>query len=76
MVAVGALLVGRIITTYAPYEFCEKGKKVGFFTFGGSSVVLLFPKGTVSFEKSLVDHSARGIESCFKMGEAIGTIIF
>ncbi len=75
MVAVGALLVGRIITTYAPYEFCEKGKDVGFFTFGGSSVVFLFPKGTVSFEKALMEHSAQGIESCFKMGELIGTII-
>lgn len=70
---VGATMVGSIIQTYKPGTHLEKGAEKGYFAFGGSTLVLLFEKGKVKFNKDLVDNTLKGIETQVKMGVQIGT---
>ncbi len=75
MISVGALCVGKIIDTYTlgiPYK---KGDEAGYFCFGGSTVVLIFPPDTLQVNPVLVKNSSKGIETRIKMGQSIGTII-
>ena len=46
--------------------------KIGFFTFGGSTVIMVFPPDTVRFDDDLVEHSAAGVETLVKVNSAIG----
>ncbi len=73
MAEVGATMVGTIIQTYKDKVVC-KGEEKGMFKFGGSTVVLLFRKGTVTIDKDLIDNTKSGYETAVKMGEHIGTL--
>ncbi len=50
MITVGALCVGRITQTYTPNTSLKKGQEMGYFSFGGSTVVLVFKPNTVQFD--------------------------
>ncbi|CAK5267630.1 unnamed protein product [Mycena citricolor] len=49
-VAIGALLVGSIRWTNGgePGETIKQGEELGYFAYGGSTVVVLFPKGVIA----------------------------
>ncbi len=72
MVAVGAMLVGSITMTYQPGTLVHKGDELGFFSFGGSTVVMLFEPGTIVLDDALIRHSSQGYETAKVMGESIG----
>lgn len=71
MMEVGALMVGRI-TNY--HEECQvkKGEEKGRFEFGGSTVILLFQKDAVVFDRRLLVNTQNGYETIVKMGERLG----
>lgn len=69
---VGATMVGSIIHTYTPNTTINKGDEKGYFAFGGSTVVLLFEKGKITFSQDLIENTQKGIETVVKMGETIG----
>ncbi|MFA5250727.1 MAG: archaetidylserine decarboxylase [Parachlamydiales bacterium] len=71
-VAIGAALVSSIQTTYEPGIVYPKGAEMGYFAFGGSTLVLLFLKNKVLFKDELQQLSARGIESYALMGGGLG----
>lgn len=70
-VEVGAFAVGRIVSTDAAPGRHEKGAEKGYFGFGGSSVLLAFKRGAVTFDDDVVEASARGLASRVRMGERI-----
>lgn len=70
MISVGAFGVASIHDQ--PAERFGRGDEAGFFTFGGSTVILVFPPDTVRFDDDLVEHSAAGIETLVKVNSAIG----
>ena len=70
-VEVGAMLVGRIVTTHSEKSF-RKGDEKGFFEFGGSTIVLLIKEGVVTIDKDILAHSAQGVETKVSLGEKIG----
>ncbi len=72
VVPVGAICVGRIKETYKSGTPYKKGDEMGYFAFGGSTVVMLFKPGVVDVDEHIVQHSRRGNEIPVKMGEAIG----
>lgn len=75
MVAIGAMLVGSIVTTAMPGEPLKKGAELGYFAFGGSTIVVLFPAGSVQFDADLVRNSVGNpVETFVKMGTGIGTM--
>ncbi len=72
MVLVGAMLVGRIVHTYKENKKHLKGDEMGYFAFGGSSIVLLFPKDTVKIRDDILKHSYNGYETAVVVGERVG----
>ncbi|MBR7165409.1 MAG: phosphatidylserine decarboxylase, partial [Clostridia bacterium] len=68
---VGALLVGRIVNYHQNHRF-TRGEEKGRFEFGGSTIVLLFEKGSVKFSQEMFDYSQKGWEKKVLMGEKIG----
>lgn len=72
MMEVGALLVGKI-TNYHGLGPVKRGQEKGRFEFGGSTVILLFQKEAVRFDKQLIENTGKGCETVVKMGECLGT---
>ena len=74
MVAVGAFGVASIhdFVNEADFEF-RRGGQAGYFTFGGSTVILAFAPGACTFDDDLIQHSAEGIETFVKVNSRIGT---
>lgn len=72
---VGATNVGSIHETYTPGQPCQKGDEKGFFSFGGSALVLLFPAGSIRFDQDLLDTSQSGLEVYCQMGQSMGVRI-
>ncbi|RKP25591.1 phosphatidylserine decarboxylase-domain-containing protein [Syncephalis pseudoplumigaleata] len=76
LVPVGAMLVGSIrLTGGQPGVQTRKGDELGYFAFGGSTVVAVFPPGgSMRFDEDLLRNSASGLETLVRMGESIGVL--
>ena len=72
MVPVGALMVGKIVETYAANQRVVKGDEAGYFAFGGSTVVVLVKPGVIQIKENFVKNSEQGFETVVKMGQGIG----
>jgi phosphatidylserine decarboxylase len=72
---IGATCVGSIHETYTPGIFQEKGAEKGYFEFGGSSLILLFPKNKILFDEDLVAATKQGFEIRCLFGQKLGTAI-
>ncbi|MBM3183973.1 MAG: phosphatidylserine decarboxylase [Chlamydiae bacterium] len=75
-VEVGATCVGSIHQTYIPGRSVKKGEEKGYFSFGGSSLVLLFEKGVIRFDEDLVLNSQKGLETKGLFGTSLGSLLF
>ena len=65
------MLVGRICNRHGVHTFV-RGEEKGKFEFGGSTVVLLFERDTVTPDSDLLKNTANGFETVVKLGEKIG----
>lgn len=72
-VAVGAMLVGSIVWSKKPGDRIRKGEELGYFQYGGSTCIVVFPGQCVKFNKDLATSSSEGMETLVKVGEEIGT---
>jgi phosphatidylserine decarboxylase len=71
---VGATNVGTIIETYQPGKFQPKGAEKGYFSFGGSALLIFFKKGRIRFDQDLLDASSSGLEIKCLIGESMGSL--
>ena len=71
---IGALGVGSIRQLFQPDSPVAKGAKKARFELGGSTVALLFEKGTLEIDADLRAHTAEGIETYVRLGDSIGRI--
>jgi len=71
-VAVGATMVGSIVFTAKTGQQVKHGEELGYFAFGGSTVLLLFKPGTIKFDADLLVNSEKPIETLVKMGNSLG----
>lgn len=82
-VAIGALEVGTVklsekITSVVPGSGArkevtiEKGEEVGFFEFGGSSIIVAFEPGRIEFDQDLKEASKQLIEMDVEVGMRLG----
>lgn len=62
-ICVGAMMVGSTVITRKPGENVFRGEELGYFAFGGSTVVLLFESGKINFDSDLVDNSKGALET-------------
>lgn len=69
---VGAINVGSITQTFIPGKMVLKGDEKGFFSFGGSLVILLFQKGKILIADDLLEASKEHLEVVGLMGDLLG----
>ncbi len=73
IVPVGATMVGSIIETYTPNHAVKKGAEMGYFAFGGSSVVLLVDREKFTIAPDIIANTKNKMETFVQMGEKIGS---
>ncbi|CAM1350479.1 archaetidylserine decarboxylase [Tenacibaculum crassostreae] len=69
---VGATMVGSIIETYTPNSEVKKGDEMGYFAFGGSTIVLLVDSSKTTIDNDILENTKNKMETFVKMGEKIG----
>ena len=72
IIPVGATMVGSLNSTYRPNTGVEAGEEMGYFAFGGSTIVLLFDSNSFSLDQDLLLNTQNQLETSVKMGEKIG----
>lgn len=70
---IGATSVGSINQTYQPHFPCAKGDEKGYFSFGASSLILMFEPGKIQIDEDLLRASQEEIEIKCLMGSRMGT---
>lgn len=74
-VAIGATMVGSISFTKKEGDHVKKGDEFGYFSFGGSTVICVFEKGTIKIDDDLLDNSSRHLETLVSVGMKLGVSI-
>lgn len=63
VICVGAMMVGSTIITRKPGENVKRAEELGYFKFGGSTILLLFEEGAMQFDDDLADNSSGALET-------------
>ena len=63
VICVGAMMVGSTVITRRTGEKVHRAEELGYFKFGGSTVLLLFEPGVMRFDDDLVDNSNGPLET-------------
>ncbi len=69
---VGATCVGSVHLTASQSNDYVKGDELGYFSFGGSSVITVFQPGKINLDGKFLEISSQGYEFYSKIGEAMG----
>ncbi|ODV95084.1 hypothetical protein PACTADRAFT_50906 [Pachysolen tannophilus NRRL Y-2460] len=72
MIPVGAMLVASIRLTVKAGDAIKRGDEVGYFKFGGSTILLVFEKNRFKFDSDLIKNSKESIETLVRVGMSIG----
>ena len=73
ILAVGATGVGAMHYTYTPAQPVQKGEEMGYFSFGGSTIMCFFEPGRVQFAPDLLEQTSLGRELYARQGDTLGT---
>ncbi|EJS43553.1 psd2p [Saccharomyces arboricola H-6] len=71
-IPIGAMMVGSILLTCKENDLVEGGQELGYFKFGGSTIVIVIPHDNFMFDSDLVKNSSERIETLVKVGMSIG----
>ncbi|CAD0109273.1 unnamed protein product [Aureobasidium uvarum] len=63
VICVGAMMVGSTVITRKAGEKVSRAEELGYFKFGGSTLLLLFEPGKMLFDDDLVDNSNGALET-------------
>ena len=74
LVAIGALLVGSVGWSKTKGDEVECGEELGWFAYGGSTVITIFPQGLIEFDKDLRTNSTNELETLVRVGDSLGTL--
>jgi len=64
--------VGSIQQTFAAGKTYAKGEEKGYFSFGGSCLILLFEPGMIAFDPDLIAASIKKMEVRGQLGQSLG----
>lgn len=70
-IEIGATNVGTIHQTFIAERPYKKGDEKGFFSFGGSCIILLFEPGKIQFSKDLLTNSLQHFETLCHFGQSL-----
>jgi phosphatidylserine decarboxylase len=63
VICVGAMMVGSTVITRHAGENVKRAEELGYFKFGGSTILLLFEEGSMQFDDDLADNSKGALET-------------
>jgi phosphatidylserine decarboxylase len=63
VICVGAMMVGSTVITRKEGEEVKRAEELGYFKFGGSTLLVLFEEGAMQFDDDLVANSQGALES-------------
>ncbi|KAI4164337.1 MAG: hypothetical protein LQ342_001983 [Letrouitia transgressa] len=69
VVCVGAMMVGSTVITRKAGEKVRRAEELGYFKFGGSTILLLFERGMMEFDYDLTDNSNGALETLVSYGK-------
>ena len=72
IIAIGAMMVGSIRLSVQPSQRVCRGEELGYFKFGGSTLVLLAEKDRLQIDQDLLHTSDSCIETLVRVGMHIG----
>jgi len=72
-IEIGATAVGSVEQTFRFDQAVQKGQEKGFFSFGGSCIVLLFEPGRIQFDSDLILNSEKFLETRALFGQSLGS---
>ncbi|KAI0472995.1 phosphatidylserine decarboxylase-domain-containing protein [Xylariaceae sp. FL0804] len=72
VVCVGAMMVGSTVITRKEGEKVGRAEELGYFKFGGSTIVVLFEEGKMVYDDDLVDNSNSALETLIRAGMSVG----
>lgn len=70
-IEIGATNVGSIHQIYLPNRPYKKGDEKGFFSFGGSSIIMLFPHKSIQIQNNLLNNTAQNLETLCLFGQSL-----
>jgi phosphatidylserine decarboxylase len=73
-VCIGAMMVGSIVLTSKTGQVVQRMDEHGYFKFGGSTIVLVFEKDKIEFDRDLLENSKTCLETLVKVGNSLGSI--
>lgn len=62
-ICIGAMMVGSTVITRKPGERVKRAEELGYFKFGGSTVLLFFEPGKMVYDQDLIDNSHEALET-------------
>jgi phosphatidylserine decarboxylase len=72
VICVGAMMVGSTKITRKAGEHVRRAEELGYFAFGGSTILLLFEPGVMKYDDDLVSNSTGALETLIRVGMSIG----
>jgi phosphatidylserine decarboxylase len=63
VICIGAMMVGSTVITRKKGEQVKRAEELGYFKFGGSTLLLLFEPGQMRYDDDLVDNSSTALET-------------
>jgi phosphatidylserine decarboxylase len=74
VVAVGAMLVGSNTFSVTEGDTVNKGDELGWFSYGGSTVIAVLPEGIAQWDEDLKAKSCQTMETLVRVGEQVGRL--
>lgn len=71
LIPIGATMVGSIVETFEPNQPVKKGDEMGYFAFGGSTVVVLAQENCIKIDADILENTRNKMETFVKMGQKI-----
>jgi phosphatidylserine decarboxylase len=75
-IPVGSVCIGSIVFEVEKGESFTKGQELGYFQYGGSTVVMLFQNGTINWWQDIQFATAKGVETLVQANTRIAEKIF
>ncbi|KAI9258589.1 phosphatidylserine decarboxylase-domain-containing protein [Helicostylum pulchrum] len=72
IVCIGAMMVGSIVLTAGVGDHLARTDELGYFAFGGSTLVVLFEKNAILFDDDLIENGTNSLETLVRVGNHIG----
>ncbi|ODV78717.1 uncharacterized protein CANTADRAFT_91019 [Suhomyces tanzawaensis NRRL Y-17324] len=72
MIPVGAMMVGSIVLTKEENQHVKKGEEMGYFKFGGSTIIVLVESKNFRFDSDLLNNSLTSVETLVRVGQSVG----